>query len=1700
MATTLTNTTFSTTYKDDYKDSDNFHRILFNSGKALQARELTQMQTIIQNEIQRFGSNIFVDGGVVQPGGLTVNNKLEYIRLAASQLPTNLNDIIGKTFTVKSPDPALRVKILKAVRADGSDPDTLYVEYVSTSAGTSSSAPVRVGASQVLENTDLGSSYDMTIASSNAVGQGTEVSIAKGSFFVQGHFVFCAKQSIFAEKYSTNANKDVGLKVEEEIIGATDDDGLYDNQGAAPNLAAPGADRYRIKLTLTTRDAIAATDNFVYLAKVSSGKIVDESRTDNSYNVLNDVLALRTKEESGNYIVKPFNAQFNSKNDSNLELEISDGIVYVDGYRLNADGKKITVPKAQDTITINNETIVVQYGNYIMGSNSTSKGLPEVDTLAELTLRSSTTFGGDDLGTCRCRFVEEDNSGDSRFYLFDIQMRPGKNFSSIRSFGTSTSDYIDVVLEGGVAVLKNTGNNDLLMPLPRTRPTNTGITHDTITFLKKYSMTTNTSGNSTANVAAGAGLTFTNLNAWIAAANDSAIDGSINLQLDGTQENFFVNDGSGVASKTYEVLAYVTKSSPSKRSKSLNNTTITKAWPGDVESDGTGAGIEFLALDKADIFEVEAVKIDDSDGADITSNFNIDNGQRDNYYGIGRIVKKAGSTIPTGDIFVRYKYFTHGNGDFFDITSYPTASVPYDKVPSHTQNDGTVVSLRDVIDFRPVAVRDAAHADSSILSFNFDSNGAGGNPIIQSLPQSTDTFTADIVYYMPRADRLVATFLNEKGERLPRGQVKVVQGVSSLDPQLPAIPTGSMPLYNMNLNPFTLNESDLSTAFIPAKRFTMADIAELEQRIDRLQELTTLSLLEVDTSNLTVLDSAGNERTKAGFLVDNFKDFAFSAVGRDEYRAGVDELAGLLEPLQEAHNTRLIFDSADANSTVIRKGDNLYLPIDSDVMIIRQDLATETENINPFAVIVSQGHMELSPSSDEWVETRYAPDNIVQGETETVRLATRRIARIRQRLSAFRDRWIGNPVGSRVLVRGDVESRRETIADRVIDVSFIPFMRARKIFFRVQGLRRDTKHFLFFGGQDISNYAREETTFERFAARSDNPGSIFTNHTVHPNGASALTSDSAGKLIGSFIIPSNNALKFRTGAQRVELMDVTSGVSDNAISKAQTTFQSTGILNTRQRTVRNTRIETEFFVQEYDPLAQTFRVDAQEDPNGIYITKCDIFFSTKEDNFGVPVQMQIRPVENGIPTSAPIPGAVKFLNPQDVNIPSNLNNLGTIKATPTTFEFDEPVYLEPQRDYAIVLLADTTAYNVHVAKTYDFLIGSTEQRVTKQPTLGSMFISQNGITWTPDQERDLMFRLYRAQFATSGSAVLNNSETERRMLENNPLLTDSADPDKLRVFHEGHGFAKNDYVTISGLDSSTTYAGVLGTDIMGSRQITSVDHTGYTFNMDSSANAALRLGGNGVIATQNAMYDAFVPQVQVLQPDDTTISAKVKQTEGSSFGNQRNTVFSQGGKQSAYTDITLNEFNFNETPKVIFSDSNETANISSAKSLTMEITLGTSDNKVSPVIDLQRASIASFENTIDSGGSHAITTIAETDATEGTAAAKHITKAVTLEEPAVGLKILFAANRPSAAGFKVFIKTATSDENLDDVAYTEITEETNNPADENKDRFRQYEYLAGGQVGNLNSFTQFQVKLVMTSTNTSKIPTVKDLRVIALVT
>ena len=230
MATKLTTNTFNTTYKDDYSDSDGYYRVLFNSGKALQARELTQMQTMIQSEIARMGNNIFREGAPITPGGVTLSNRYEYIKLntASNPLPNTPNDLVGKEFTVQSPNPAIKFVVLEVVPAEGSDPSTLYVRYTDTSASPSDgSAPVRVPNGATMSSAGVG---DLKAATLNATGVATKASVAKGEYFAQGHFVFVPSQSIFVSKYTSNPTIDIGFIINEQIITAEDDISLYDQQ------------------------------------------------------------------------------------------------------------------------------------------------------------------------------------------------------------------------------------------------------------------------------------------------------------------------------------------------------------------------------------------------------------------------------------------------------------------------------------------------------------------------------------------------------------------------------------------------------------------------------------------------------------------------------------------------------------------------------------------------------------------------------------------------------------------------------------------------------------------------------------------------------------------------------------------------------------------------------------------------------------------------------------------------------------------------------------------------------------------------------------------------------------------------------------------------------------------------------------------------------------------------------------------------------------------------------------------------------------------------------------------------------------------------------------------------------------------------------------------------------------------------------
>jgi len=158
---------------------------------------------------------------------------------------------------------------------------------------------------------------------------------------------------------------------------------------------------------------------------------------------------------------------------------------------------------------------------------------------------------------------------------------------------------------------------------------------------------------------------------------------------------------------------------------------------------------------------------------------------------------------------------------------------------------------------------------------------------------------------------------------------------------------------------------------------------------------------------------------------------------------------------------------------------------------------------------------------------------------------------------------------------------------------------------------------------------------------------------------------------------------------------------------------------------------------------------------------------------------------------------------------------------------------------------------------------------------------------------------------------------------------------------------------------------------------------------------------------------------------------------------------------------------------------------------------------VSPIIDAQRASITTVANLIDnqvsspaSGFNVPLTFTDETAAFGGSALAKHITSVSSLEEDAVGLKVLVGALRPSGADFDLYYRVATDGENIFDKDFTLQAAETTIAPDGNN--FREYRYLIGGDGGDIDPFTQYQFKIVMRSNNSSKVPVFKDFRAIAL--
>ena len=460
-------------YYDDYADSKNFHRILFKPSAAIQARELTQLQSILQNQIERFGSHMFKEGAIILGARTNYDNQYFGVRVedtnpngsGVSATESFRADSVGKFY--KGATSGVVGKVLNTSQKTTDDPLTLHVKYQATgNSGSTFYTEFQDGETldEVTQDNDGLGGYTsassnnqfkvFSVAGSTNVGSmvGSSASISEGIIYTRGMFVKVPAQTIILEKYSNTPSYKVGVDIAETLTSYTEDSSLLDNAQGSSNENAPGADRLTLTLTLAKK-SLTATDStdFIELMRLAAGEVVRKQEI-TEYNRIQETLARRTFDESGDYTLEPFTLAFREHlndlsnngvytststpagDDSKFISVVSAGKSYVRGFEVDKQTPSfLTFDKARTTASKDNVASAFRIGNFLKVNNV--YGLPDIGDAGDLSAFSTVTLmdtakgssasddgGGSKIGFARVRAFEQFDSSSDALHLFDVQM------------------------------------------------------------------------------------------------------------------------------------------------------------------------------------------------------------------------------------------------------------------------------------------------------------------------------------------------------------------------------------------------------------------------------------------------------------------------------------------------------------------------------------------------------------------------------------------------------------------------------------------------------------------------------------------------------------------------------------------------------------------------------------------------------------------------------------------------------------------------------------------------------------------------------------------------------------------------------------------------------------------------------------------------------------------------------------------------------------------------------------------------------------------------------------------------------------------------------------------------------------------------------------------------------------------------------
>jgi len=593
-----------------------------------------------------------------------------------------------------------------------------------------------------------------------------------------------------------------------------------------------------------------------------------------------------------------------------------------------------------------------------------------------------------------------------------------------------------------------------------------------------------------------------------------------------------------------------------------------------------------------------------------------------------------------------------------------------------------------------------------------------------------------------------------------------------------------------------------------------------------------------------------------------------------------------------------------------------------------------------------------------------------------------------------------------------------------------------------------------------------------------------------------LTTTRAGDVAGVFNVPSG---VFRVGEKLFRLIDSSTGDIPSSTTNGDASFFAQGLLQTTENTIVSTiqptiqrtsvndsRVTTTTSVNDvpvsgwWDPLAQTFLISPGQYPQGIFIERLRVCFKTKDDT--VPVTLQLRPTVNGYPSSTVIyPYGSVTLTPDKVKVTDSPSLTDPNKYT--DFVFDSPVYMLPG-EHSFVLLSNCNKYEAYVAEVGKLDLVSGVQ-ISEQPYGGSFFQSQNGSTWTADQNLDIMFGIYKKVFSTTPATA--------QFLIQAPS-------------------GNTAYDVIHAITSEITMANTTVNYSFSSERATVGGITGFK-NINSKEDYIMDDGdGRRVLnsSTGNTTF-IFKAAISTRNPDITPVIDITR------FGGIfiENIINNLPLSNSDFVITTLGTGYTGNTGVTITGGGGSGGNAYAVANIT-------TGNITSIVVDVPGSGYTSSPTItiaappVTGGNTTAVAIFnGEDKKSGGNSNVRYITRRVTLADgfDSGDLRVYLTAYKPSGSNIYVYYKILSgSDADIfDDKSYQLMTQLGNpNFASTSRTDFRELAFAPGvsDTANNIvsytsgstafNSFKTFAIKVVMASNETIDVPKVRDLRAIAL--